>query len=641
MTVTAAPSVNNHVGNGVTTVFAYGFKILQAADLKVTVNGVIVTNYTVSGVRDPTGGSITFTPAPANGAAIRIARNMAIARGTDYQFNGALPADTLNDDQDAPVMMVQQVNDVVSRALKLAETDTTVLADLPSAAARADKLLAFDSNGQPTAISSVLGTATQLALDLVSSLGASLIGFLQAGIGAVTRTVQAKLRDHISVRDFGAVGNGVTNDTAAFQAFLTRLQTVGGKGRIPAGQYLLTSTVTLDLNGVPSEGAGSRSVSIEGDGANATILVGNHSGVILDIVGDPADANDVGNQTHLVLRDFQVTKTAGTIRTGTGIRTRSITQSRFDNLFLYALNIGMTATDIVTCVFTGVKWKENNYGLNCTGQVTISTPNAMDFFGCEWYGQKNYSAYFNGGNCINFCGGVVEVTQGGVDALRWGVKVDTPGQYGAAGLTFIGVYFEANTNVADIWLNCGSFPVTLNVIGCTFNRLSNTAFVDNNILVDTNSDLNVRHSVNVKGCGFRQFGTYVQSSGRPYFRVTGTTPVLFDGGQTNFYNVIDEIPTVSDGALFAMARFTNLGVASPTISRATNILSISRSGAGTYVITFRMGGPVSGKCGIPAIDIAGGTTHVSAETATTMTVETRNSAGALTDPGYLNIVVYT
>lgn len=79
---------------------------------------------------------------------------------------------------------------------------------------------------------------------LAASSGSSLVGFLPAGTGAVSRTVESKLRDFVSVKDFGAAGDGVTSDTAAFAAAL-----VSGAKRIyvPKGTYAIATQISATL----------------------------------------------------------------------------------------------------------------------------------------------------------------------------------------------------------------------------------------------------------------------------------------------------------------------------------------------------------------------------------------------------------
>ena len=71
------------------------------------------------------------------------------------------------------------------------------------------------------------------------------ITYTPAGTGAVARTVQSKLRDVVSVKDFGAVGDGVTDDTAAIQAAINAGAVNGKSVFLPAGVYLVTSALTL------------------------------------------------------------------------------------------------------------------------------------------------------------------------------------------------------------------------------------------------------------------------------------------------------------------------------------------------------------------------------------------------------------
>lgn len=81
------------------------------------------------------------------------------------------------------------------------------------------------------------------------SPNASGVIYNQGSAGAVDRTVQNRLQDYISVKDFGAVGDGVADDTAAIQAAINYVASIGASAYVPAGDYLITNSLTVPSNG--------------------------------------------------------------------------------------------------------------------------------------------------------------------------------------------------------------------------------------------------------------------------------------------------------------------------------------------------------------------------------------------------------
>jgi hypothetical protein len=78
-----------------------------------------------------------------------------------------------------------------------------------------------------------------------SSKGAAMVGFSQGLTGAVARTVDAKLREGVSVKDFGATGDGTTND----RALILAARDSGAKSlTFPKGTYYIDGPLTFDSN---------------------------------------------------------------------------------------------------------------------------------------------------------------------------------------------------------------------------------------------------------------------------------------------------------------------------------------------------------------------------------------------------------
>lgn len=113
-------------------------------------------------------------------------------------------------------------------------------------------------------VKTALGAADVPGMDFdpVTAATASTMTFTPEGTGAVIRTVQDKLGEIISVKDFGAVGDGTTDDTAAFQAAIdvgTSYANAYTSIYIPPGDYRITDTIRINKNRVRLYGAGVKS----------------------------------------------------------------------------------------------------------------------------------------------------------------------------------------------------------------------------------------------------------------------------------------------------------------------------------------------------------------------------------------------
>lgn len=132
---------------------------------------------------------------------------------------------------------------------------------------------------------------------LAAADGASNVNFTQSGSGAVTRDVQSKLRESVSAKDFGAVGNGVADDTLALQRGIQHVAANGGVLYIPEGVYRVTQTINL--------GSAAKSFTIQGAGKFSTTIRRASSNVVQVVnIGNCSNwsifdlAIDGGNDTY-------------------------------------------------------------------------------------------------------------------------------------------------------------------------------------------------------------------------------------------------------------------------------------------------------------------------------------------------------
>ena len=207
----------------------------------------------------------------------------------------------------------------------------------PTATLDMDGTLAANSDGRVASQKATKTYVDAYKSAVAASSGSSLVGHIATGTGAVARTVQGKLRDVVSVKDFGAVGDGVTDDTAAIQAAINAA--AGRVVHFPSGTYVVTST--LSYKTATTQGIFSPGIRLVGDGMLKTIFDNRVANAPMIDIDSLNHGGSYEASMASVLREFTI-KTTTSPANSTGIRVLNGYQIQIDHLFIK----GMTAHGI-------------------------------------------------------------------------------------------------------------------------------------------------------------------------------------------------------------------------------------------------------------------------------------------------------
>lgn len=288
MTLNSTTARNDYVGNGATSSYSYTFRITAASDLTVTKRdtaGVettlaLTTDYTVSGVGSGSGGTITLTAgALPSGYALTIRRVLPLTQPTDLRNQGPFLAETHETVFDRLTMIVQQLQDVITRSVRVSETNGPFNPLLPSTISQSGgKYLAVNTTGT--------------AFDLIPQ---------NAGTALTSPAIT------------GTVSGGATYSEISLSGTVGGTYTLGGTPTIPASgltgtmtsatQDLITRTGTLAAGTVPL----ARMQRDEQTAQNAAAVTVTSGGVTVATL--PSMTVVAGDRIHVTAR---VTMTKGT-----------------------------------------------------------------------------------------------------------------------------------------------------------------------------------------------------------------------------------------------------------------------------------------------------------------------------------------
>lgn len=307
MTVpTTAAFTGPYFPNGVNVEYPFAFKVNSTDEVVVfyleddgSETIVPEADYTVvlSSNENNPGGTVTTTaPLPDSaGKPLYVAMDPDFTQGTKFEDEGAFNQSILNPTFDAGALRSIWLRSRLLRAFLVPFGETAP--EFPRAAERANTFLSFGPMGE-IFLSAGTGSDPALRGDLGGANGSTLVNTPWGTLFNIMNRGTER-----TPLDFGAIGSGLSDDTAALAAWAAS----GEKLAMPKGAYDFTSDAPINfaIDGTGVNGRGSRSRILPGQRmAGQGLIEVTGDNVIIDglqLVNDPALSSPVGAQMHALL----------------------------------------------------------------------------------------------------------------------------------------------------------------------------------------------------------------------------------------------------------------------------------------------------------------------------------------------------